>query len=92
MALTITDYIWNEHNIQIEASGINVLKMEIPKPITISKLRPDNPQLVRVNDYADLTKGLVEIEYSKYSVETKKSGLGAKFLVDDDPRDQSVRS
>ena len=31
MALTITDYIWNEHNIQFEASGINVLEMEIPK-------------------------------------------------------------
>ena len=34
----------------------------------------------------------METEYSRYCVETKKSDLGAKFLVDNDPRDQDVRS
>ena len=37
-------------------------------------------------------KGLVKTAYSKHSVETKKSDPGAKFFVDDDPRDQSVDS
>ena len=80
MALVAVDYIWNEHYIQLEASRINVLKMGIPNPITISKLRPNTPQLVQVNDDADLTKRLVVTEYSKHSVETKKSDLGAKSL------------
>ena len=82
IALTVADYIRKEHNIQIPASGINVLNMEIPKPITISKSRPDTPQLVRITGRADLTKGLVEIEYSKYSAATKKSDPGAKCLVE----------
>ena len=43
IALTVADYTQKEHNIKVPASGINALKIEIPKPITISKPRPIIP-------------------------------------------------
>ena len=81
MALTIGDYIRKEYKIQVPATGINILDMEIPKPITISQSRPEDPQLVRISAFADLSNGQVEIEYSKFSVETGKIDPGAKCTV-----------
>ena len=81
MAFTIGDYIRREYKIQVPATGINILDMEIPKPITISQSRPEDPQLVRISASADLSNGQVEIEYSKFSVETKKIDPGAKCTI-----------
>ena len=81
-ALNVADYTQKEHNIQVPANGINVLNMKISKPIAVSKSRPDNSQLIRITGCAGLTRRIVEMEYSKYSAETKKSDLGAKCLVE----------
>lgn len=81
MALTIGDYIRKEYDIQVPTTGINIMDMEIPKPITIPQTRPEEPQLVRISASADLGKGQVEIEYSKYSTKTKKTDPGAKCMI-----------
>ena len=82
MALTAADYIRKEYKVNVPATGLNVIDMEIPKPITIAKSRPEKPQLVRISAVADLKNGKVEVEYSKYSAETKKSESGARCLVE----------
>lgn len=82
MALTVADYIRREHQVQVPATGINIVDMEIPKPTTISKSRPEKPQLVRISAHADLNSGQVDIEYSKYSAKTKKTDPGAKCVVE----------
>ena len=78
----MADYIRRKHKVQVPHTGLNVIDMEIPKPITITKARPEKPQLVRISANADLENGKVEIEYSKYSADTKKSDPGAKCLVE----------
>ena len=81
MALTVANYIRREHKVKVPATGLNVVDMEIPKPITISKSRPKGPQLVRISANADLNNGRVEIGYSQYSAETKKNDPGAQCVV-----------
>ncbi|KAK4694497.1 hypothetical protein P7C71_g3101, partial [Lecanoromycetidae sp. Uapishka_2] len=81
MALTIGDYIRREYDLQVQATGINVLDMEIPKPITVSQTRPDRPDLVRISASANLGNGQVDIEYGRYSTSTNKLDPGAKCIV-----------
>lgn len=81
MALTIGDYIRREYKIQVPATGINILDMEIPKPITVLQSRPEGPQLVRISAFADLSNGHVELKYSKFSMETRKIDPSAKCTI-----------
>lgn len=82
IALTVADYVRREHKVMVPSTGINIVDMQIPKPITMSKSRPEKPQLIRISAQADLKHGTVEIEYSKYSMESKKSDHGARCLAE----------
>ena len=66
---------------QVPPSGINVLNMDSPKPIIMSKSRHYNCQLLRIVGCLGLTKRIVGTEYSKFSAEPIKSDPNAKCLV-----------
>ena len=82
IALTVADYIRREFKIEVPSSGINVMDMEIPKPITLPKERPEKARLVRVQAHANLKNGTLEIEYGEYSPESQKTDIGAKCFVE----------
>ena len=61
---------------------MNVMSMEIPKPIIVPQARPEKAQLVRIEVLADLKAGKLQVEYGTYSAETKKIDKGAKCTVE----------
>ena len=82
MALTVANYIRTEYKIEVPASALNVVDMEIPKPIIVPQTRPEEPQFVRIEALADLKTGRVAVEYGTYSTKTKRTDKGAKCTVE----------
>ena len=82
IALTVADYVRREFKFEVPSSGINITDMEIFKPITLPKERPEHPRLVRVQARANLKKGTVEIEYGEYSSDSQKTDIGATCLIE----------
>ena len=82
MALTVANYIRTEYKVEVNASAMNVIGMEIPKPIIVPQARPEKAQYVRIEALADLKAGKVKVEYGTYSAETKKTDKGAKCTVE----------
>ncbi|KAL9130124.1 MAG: hypothetical protein Q9217_001598 [Psora testacea] len=81
MALTVADYIREKYKIDPPATAMNVIGMEIPKPIIVPHSRPEKPQLLRIEALAEMKTGKVEVEYGTYSSETKQTDKGAKCTI-----------
>ena len=64
VALTIADYVRNEHLVKFPASAMSVGPMEILRPILLPRQRPSEKTMLKLSATADLSSGKVSIIYS----------------------------
>ena len=72
MALTVGDYIYKELNPGSESPGINVCNMEVPKPLIAQIPQPAQGQHVEMEANADLSTGLVKVNFRSVQPDGKK--------------------
>jgi iterative type I PKS product template protein len=81
MALTIGEFVTRDKCSSVPPSGINVTDMEIVKGLVVPALRPDQPQLVRLEATTDFERGSVHVVISELSHDRKSAGCNVKCVV-----------
>ena len=81
MALTVGDYIYKELNPGQESPGINVCNMEVPKPLIAQIPQPPQGQHVEMEANADLSTGLVKVNFRSVQPDGKKIQDHAHCIV-----------
>ncbi|KAL1963683.1 hypothetical protein VTN77DRAFT_7887 [Rasamsonia byssochlamydoides] len=82
MALTVSDYVRREHQIRGPDSGLNIVNMEIMKPVTVGIPRSEEPQPLRIHAVADLHHGHVDIQIGTYDIRTRRADRNATCRVE----------
>ncbi|KAK5172982.1 polyketide synthase [Saxophila tyrrhenica] len=72
MALTVGDYIYKEMYPGSETPGLNVCNMEVPKPLIAQIPQPAAGQFVEMEANADMTTGLIKLNFRSVQPDGKK--------------------
>ena len=81
MALTVGDYIYKEMAPGAEVPGINVCNMEVPKPLIAQIPQPAQGQHIEMEANADMSTGLVKVNFRSVQPDGKKIQDHASCIV-----------
>ncbi|KAK3704502.1 polyketide synthase [Vermiconidia calcicola] len=81
MALTVGDYIYKEMTSSNESPGMNVCNMEVPKPFIAQIPQPAQGQHVEMEANADMSTGLVKLNFRSVQPDGKKIQDHAHCLI-----------
>jgi iterative type I PKS product template protein len=81
MAMTVADYIYKQLRPKATTPGLNVCKMEVPKPLIAKVPSPPEGQHIQIEAVADLELNQVELKYRSVTPEGKMLQEHATGLV-----------
>lgn len=81
MALTVGDYIWKQMHPESETPGLNVCNMEVPKPLIAQIPQPAQGQHVEMEANADMSAGIVKLNFRSVQPDGKKIQDHAHCIV-----------
>jgi len=81
MALTVADYIHKEMRPGVEAPGLNVCNMEVPKPLIAQIPQPAEGQHIQLEANADLDTGIVRLNFRQVKPNGQKVQDNAHCIV-----------
>ena len=81
MALTVGDYIWKQMHPGDETPGLNVCNMEVPKPLIAQIPQPAQGQHVEMEANADMSAGIVKLNFRSVQPDGKKIQDHAHCIV-----------